>query len=116
MLFGCPFMSTLMRQSNHSCWTITCVLALGTFAGAQPQPTDPQTISVCDLFKDLRSHSGEMVSVRGLLYSGREIFAIGGHCDSNFVTEYNTGPVLLGLPTLKSQYVWGTALDLEDSS
>jgi hypothetical protein len=80
--------------------------------------SEPPTISVCDLFKDLPVHAGQMISVRGMLYQGGEIFALGAHCDSKFVTKYTWAPVLKGLPEMPptGEFVWPTALDLSNSS
>jgi hypothetical protein len=82
------------------------------------KPTAPRTTSLCDLFKDLRSHAGEIVAVRGMLYRSREIYALGSRCENKFVTAYNWAPVLKGLPPLPptGEFTWATALDLEGSS
>src|SRR5258708_6926727 len=87
------------------------------FAYAQTKPgDDPPTISICTLFRELRSYSGEMVAVRGMLYRGREIFAIGGHCDFRFRTHYNSGLILPGLPeTGGGEFEWPIAVDLKPS-
>jgi hypothetical protein len=76
-----------------------------------------QTISVCELFRDLRSHAGQMVSVRGLLYGSPEISALGGECKEKFVTEYGpTLPQFPGVPEALRAYTWPAALDLAVSA
>lgn len=111
-----------MRQPRHSVAvraTQPCLVTAGFLAGAllaAAQPTAPKTISTCELFKDLRSHAGQMISVRGTLYSGREIFALGGSCDTHFVTKFVESQLPEGLPKAESDYVWATALDLVSSS
>jgi hypothetical protein len=97
-----------------------CLVTAGVLAGAllaAAQSTAvPKTLSVCELFKNLRSHAGEMISVRGTLYSGREVSALGGNCDTRFVTKYSESELPEGLPRTESDYLWPTALNLADSS
>jgi hypothetical protein len=96
----------------------TIAIAVSTVSSAQMTPAAPKTTSLCDLFKDLRSHAGQMVAVRGMIYQSFEIYALGDHCENKFVTTYNWAPVLEGLrpvpPT--GEFTWGTALDLKPST
>jgi hypothetical protein len=97
---------------------LSCGIVLASLASAQTKKSDPPTITVCDLFRDLPAHAGEMISVRGLLYQGREVSALGELCDSKFVTKYTWAPVLKGLPEMPptGEFVWPTALDLTSAS
>jgi hypothetical protein len=97
---------------------LSYVFMLASLSSAQTKGSDPPSITVCDLFKDLRAHAGRMISVRGMLYQGRETIALGAHCDSKFVTTYNWAPVLKDLPELPptGEFVWPTALDLKPAS
>jgi len=87
-----------------------------------PQTLDPPTPqprlwSICELFEDLASHAGTVVAVRGLLYQGGEIFALGDRCQSKFVTQYQAFPGLPGVtPDLTAEYVWPTAIWLTHST
>lgn len=94
---------------------IAAVLIGGSLAQGQPQENG-EPISICELFKDLRSHAGKIVTVRGLLYSGFEIFALGGRCESKFVTQYTPNPLLPDFRKVPSEFVWPNALDLAISS
>ena len=93
-------------------------IVCATESSAQQSPGSLKTVSVCELFADLASHSGTRVKVRGILYSSREVFALGEKtCTKKFVTRYQILPELLGIreqPT--GQYVWPTAFDLIGSS
>ncbi len=99
-------------------FALSCGFMLASLASAQTKKSDPTAITVCDLFRDLRAHAGQMISVRGTLYQGRETFALGAHCDSKFVTTYNWAPALKGLPELPptGEFIWPTALDLSYAS
>lgn len=108
-----PLMETASR-------TKVVLLGLATVcqaATAQANADTLKTVSVCELFNDLASHNGMRVKVRGILYSGREIFALGETtCTKKFVTRHRLLPELLGLseqPT--GEYVWPTAIDLSGS-
>ena len=104
-------------KQNGLCAAIIMILIEATGPAQQVASNPVQTISVCELFKDLRSHAGQMVSVRGSLYSSSEISALGGECKEKFVTEY--GPTLrlfAGVPEARSEYTWPTALDLAVSA
>ena len=91
-------------------------IVCATESSAQQTPGSLKTVSVCDLFADLASHAGTRVKVRGIVYSGREVFALGEKsCSKKFVTRYRSGPELLGLPELTSEYVWPTAINLKSS-
>ena len=69
---------------------------------------------MCELFGDLVSHAGKLVAVRGLL-EGR--LALGGRCQSKFVTRYLAFPGLPGVtPDLTAEYVWPTAINLTYST
>ena len=105
-------------RSGHVRIALYCGLMLAPLLTAQTKELKPQTITVCDLFKNLLSHADKMVSVRGILYQGTEIFALGGHCDNKFVTKYTWAPALQGLPDLPptGEFVWPTALDLKPAS
>lgn len=53
---------------------------------AQAEPPDPPTMSVCELFEDLLSHSGKMVAVRGRLVATRHGWSLfGDNCTTQFV-------------------------------
>ena len=70
--------SPIMKCLNSAAGVaLSCGIVLASSASAQTKKPDPPTITICDLFKDLPAHAGEMISVRGLLYQGREIFALG---------------------------------------
>lgn len=91
--------------------------ALAAACGAQTPPTQPRLWSICELFEDLASHAGTVVAVRGLLYQGGELFALGGRCQSKFVTRYLAFPGLPGvIPDLTAEYVWPTAINLTYST
>ncbi len=93
------------------------LVALAATCGAQTRPPQPRLWSICDLFEDLVSHAGTVVEVRGLLYQGGEIFALGGRCQSKFVTRYQAFPGLPGIiPELTAEYVWPTAISLTYST
>jgi len=77
-----------------------------------PQTLDPPTPqprlwSICELFEDLASHAGTVVAVRGLLYQGGEIFALGDRCQSKFVTRYQAFPGLPGAPQISQANMFG---------
>ena len=88
------------------------VLIVGTTLLAQKPAPEPQTISICDLFKDLRSYAGKMISVRGMLSLSGEVFALGGECADKFTTKYSSTPTVPGLSSIDSEFTWPTALDL----
>ena len=91
--------------------------ALAATCGAQTPPPQPRLWSICELFEDLASHAGTVVAVRGLLYQGAEIFALGGRCQSKFVTRYQAFPGLPGvIPELTAEYVWPTTINLIHST
>jgi len=93
------------------------LVALAATGGAQTSPPQPRLWSICELFEDLASHAGTVVAVRGLLYQGQEIFALGGRCQSKFVTRYLAFPGLPGvIPDLTAEYVWPTAIWLTHST
>jgi len=83
---------------------------------AQPETPELKPIPLCEIFKDLRSYAGRTIAVWGQLYSGREIFALGAHCDKSFITKYSLFPRLLGMPNADLLYAWPTALDLAVTS
>jgi len=86
------------------------LVALAATCGAQTPPSQPRLWSICELFEDLVSHAGRVVTVRGLL-EGR--LALGGRCQSKFVTRYLAFPGLPGVtPDLTAEYVWPTAIKL----
>jgi hypothetical protein len=104
-------------KQNGLCAVVVMILIEATGPAQQVDSNPLQTISVCELFKDLRSHAGQMVSVRGLLYRSSEISALGGECKEKFVTEYGpTLPLFPGVPEARSEYTWPTALDLAVSA
>jgi len=108
-----------MAQSRSSFRVlIAAVLLCGMPASAQrKRAVNPPTVSVCELFKDLRSYAGKMVSVRGLLYSGRETFALGGPCESRFTTRYSPAtPAFPSVAQRQLEYVWPAAVDLADAA
>ena len=80
---------------------------------SQPNAHEPATVPLCELFKDLRSYSGKIVSVSGQLYSSSEVSALGAHCNDKFITKYSPSPLL---PEPQFDYVWPTALDLATST
>jgi len=93
------------------------LVALAATCGAQTSPAQPRLWSICELFEDLASHARTVVAVRGLLYQGGEIFALGGRCQSKFVTRYQAFPGLSGVtPELTAEYVWPTAISLTYSA
>lgn len=98
------------------------ICTAGALAWAVPvvaQPArDPElpTLPLCEVFKDLRSYSGKIVSLWGQLYSGSEVAAIGGHCDNKFVTKYSRSPDFPLPLQPQLEYVWPTALNLVMSS
>jgi len=93
------------------------LVAFAATCGAQTPPPQPRRSSICELFDDLASHAGKVVAVRGLLYQGGEIFALGGRCQSKFVTRYLAFPGLPGVtPDLTAEYVWPTAINLTYST
>lgn len=92
------------------------VLLLGRLSAPQEGGDTVQAVSICDLFKDLKSYNGKMISVRGLLYSGKEISALGGRCESKFVTDIPYGPNYPFIPRPVLRYAWPAALDLVPSS
>ena len=93
------------------------LVAFAATCGAQTPPSQPRLWSICELFEDLVSHAGRVVTVRGLLYQGKEIFALGGRCQSKFVTRYLAFPGLPGVtPDLTAEYVWPTAINLTYST
>lgn len=106
-----------MRRPILACLNLVIACTIGGAAGASGQ-TIPGTVSVCDLFEDLQSHKGKTVSVRGMLYTGFEVSALGSQCNSKFVTKYNWGPSLPGIPEQPPArvYVWPTALHMVNSS
>ena len=90
------------------------LVALAATCGAQTPPSQPRLWSICELFEDLVSHAGRVVTVRGLL-EGR--LALGGRCQSKFVTRYLAFPGLPGVtPDLTAEYVWPTAINLTYST
>ncbi len=92
-------------------------LALNRSLPAQESSSkEPEAISVCELFQDLRSHAGKLISVRGLLFSGTEIFALGGRCESKFITHNAILPPRPGFPATELEFTWPTALDLAVSA
>jgi hypothetical protein len=96
---------------------ISSVIIAATESSAQPRPNALRTVSVCELFNDLASYSGTRVKVRGILYSGREVFALGEKtCSKKFVTRYRSGPELPGIFEPTGEYVWPTAINLITSS
>jgi hypothetical protein len=110
---------TEVRLRTMMAFVVITSLAIvcATESSAQQSPGSLKTVSVCELFADLASHSGTRVKVRGILYSGREVFALGEKlCSKKFVTRYRSGPELLGLPGVTSEYVWPTAINLRSSS
>ncbi len=79
-----------------------------------PPTPQPRLWSICELFEDLASHAGKLVAVRGLLEGS---LALGGRCQSKFVTRYLAFPGLPGvLPELTAEYVWPTAINLTYST
>jgi len=90
------------------------LLLLAALIEGVPASAQKPAISVCELFKDLRSYDGKTISVRGLLYSSTEISALGDHCETAFSTKYSPlAPMLPGVPgALQYEYTWPTALDL----
>jgi len=80
---------------------------------AQPNAPNPPTVPLCELFKDLRSYAGKLVSVRGQLYGGFEVSALGAHCNDKFISKYSPSPLL---PEPQFDYVWPTALNLAMSA
>jgi hypothetical protein len=107
----------LMRVLANFTVALVFIGVMGRATG-QVTPDDPATLSLCELFADLRSHSGKLVAVRGTLNIGPEAYALGAHCDHKFITSYNWAPKLVGLPELPptGEYIWPTALDLKYSS
>jgi hypothetical protein len=82
-----------------------------------PPAPQPRLWSICELFEDLGSHEATVVAVRGLLYQSRESLALGGRCQSKFVTRYLAFPGLPGvIPGLTAEYVWPTAISLAYST
>ena len=93
------------------------LVALAATCGAQTPSPQPRLWSICELFEDLVSHAGTVVAVRGLLYQGGEIFALGGRCQSKFVTRYLSFPGLPGVtPDITAEYDWPTAINLTYST
>lgn len=106
----------MQRISRAHCYLTILFCGIAGAGSLRAQEASPETLSICDLFKNLRSYAGKTVSVRGLMYRGMEIFAIGGSCDSKFITKYQTLPTLPGTPEVFSEYIWPTAVNLADSS
>lgn len=88
------------------------LLGIAGTATSQAQISLRETQSICELFKDLGSHAGKIVTVRGLLYQSMEIFALGGRCESKFITKYSPFPILPGIVEIISEYVWPPAINL----
>jgi hypothetical protein len=106
-------------RGNRIMRRVSFSFLLSAFAAAyQAQTFSPErpVWSICELFEDLTSHGGKIVAVRGLLYQGKEVFALGGRCQSKFVTRYQTLPTLPGIPDVTSEYVWPTTINLTFSS
>src|ERR1039458_3989310 len=111
-----PFGSSQSRRSRLG-GAVASALLSTTIVVGQMSPASSEAVPLCNLFDDLKSYDGRMISVRGILFTGREIFALGQHCESKFVTKYSLAPLpLRGLAALQSEYVWPTALDLADSA
>jgi hypothetical protein len=78
---------------------ITLCLLLGSVA--YPTYAGEKVMTVCDLLKDLRMYRGKVITVRGIVYESREIFALGGRdCSTRFVTN---------------GFAWPNAISLESS-
>lgn len=92
------------------------VLAWAVPAVAQPQSPESSMLTICDVFKDLRSYSGKVVSLWGQLYSGFEVSALGGRCDNKFITKYSLSPNFPLPQEPQLEYVWPTAINLVMSS
>ena len=118
MRVGMRFPTEVWLRTKIAFVVITSLsIVCATESSAQQSPGSLKTVSVCDLFADLASHSGTRVKVRGILYSSHEGFALGEKlCSKKFVTRYRSGPELLGLPELTSEYVWPTAINLKSAS
>jgi len=96
---------------------ISLVLICATGSKAQQKPKTLRMVSVCELFEDITSYSGTRVKVRGILYSGRELFALGEKtCSKRFITRYRLGPELPVIFEPTDEYVWPTAINLITSS
>ncbi len=96
---------------------VSLTIICATKSHAQQGHNTSRTMSVCELFSNLPSHSSTRVKVRGILYAGREVFALGEKtCTKKFVTRYRLGPDLPGISEPTREYVWPTAIDLTGSS
>jgi hypothetical protein len=92
--------------------TLLYLALFTTHVLAQPVPSVPPVIPLCDAFKDLRAYEGKTVALRGQLYSSSEISALGAHCDHHFVTKYTLSGGFSVLPEPQLDYVWPDALNL----
>ena len=95
--------------------SLTLLILLAAECYAQEPPIEPKLLSICELFEDLRSYAGKTIAVRGLLYQGKEVFALGGQrCQSRFVTRYlvTAGLPLPGTEVVTAEYSWPTTINL----
>ncbi len=86
-----------MRSRTAWYVRIVCLVIVG-ICSSPSQTGDQNTVTVCNIFEDLKSYSGKIIEVRGELVTGREIFVLRQEgCLSKYTTDNREWPAALDL-------------------